>query len=137
MIDLYKLFYKTHFEFEDAWFNTSWDNCTKNEEYRNCHSVMYDCYYNQKVRNACPIPCERKEYRGVSGKAHGFEKAIQDHVTIMAFKFNTMDIEERNEVLIQDFPIFIGTVGGSLGLFIGFSFTCIFAKIIDYFIKVK
>ena len=46
-----------------------------------------------------------------------------------------MDVEERNEVWIQELPFFIGSVGGSLGLFIGFSFTCIFGKIIDYSIK--
>ena len=33
-----------------------------------------------------------------------------------------MDVELHNEVLIQDIYAFVGTVGGSLGLFIGFSY---------------
>ena len=34
-----------------------------------------------------------------------------------------MDIDVYDEVLIQEPYDFIGTVGGSLGLFIGFSYT--------------
>ena len=39
----------------------------------------------------------------------------------------------HNEVLIQEFGNFIGTVGGSLGLFIGFSYTGFVGQLIDYF----
>ena len=96
---------------------------------------MDECYYKQISRDAidgCPLPCERKVYRGQTRMANGFGKAISPNAMVMKFKFNTMDVEERNEVLIQELPFFIGSVGGSLGLFIGFSFTCIFGKIIDY-----
>ena len=98
---------------------------------------MIGCYFNETVRELCPLPCQRKVYMGISGKAHGYGKAAPANAMIMTFKFNTMDIEERNEVFIQELPFFIGTFGGSLGLFIGFSFTCFFEKIINYFIKAK
>ena len=32
---------------------------------------------------------------------------------------------------------FIGTVGGSLGLFIGFSYTGFFGDLLDFFVKIK
>ena len=41
----------------------------------------------------------------------------------MAIKFGTMDIKKIDEVWILGTYNFIGTVGGSLGLFIGFSYT--------------
>ena len=131
--------YKTHFVMHPNLDpNTSWDKCKTNDEYEVCRMVMNECYYEQTIRDAidaCPIPCKRKAYRGQTRMANGFGKAIPPNMMIMTFKFNTMDIEERNEVQIQELPFFIGTVGGSLGLFIGFSFTCIFGKIIDHFIK--
>ena len=49
--------------------------------------------------------------------------------------YSTTDIEIRNEVLIQELGNFIGTVGGSFGLFIGFSYTGFVGQIIDYFVR--
>ena len=53
----------------------------------------------------------------------------------MVIRYNSKDVETQDEVLIQEPYNFIGTVGGSLGLFIGFSFTGFLGKLIDYFIK--
>ena len=47
----------------------------------------------------------------------------------------TMDVDYQDEVLVQEFYNFIGTVGGSLGLFIGFSYTGFIEKILSYFMK--
>lgn len=124
--------YKTHFVIHQ---NNSWEKCKTNEEYDICRIVMEECYYNQTDRQACPRPCKRKSYRGQTRLANGFGKVIPTNKMVMIFKFNTMDVEERNEIWIQELPFFVGSVGGSLGLFIGFSFTCIFGKIIDYSIK--
>ena len=46
-----------------------------------------------------------------------------------------MEQEHQDEVWIQEIYSFIGTVGGSLGLFIGFSYTGFVGKILDYFIQ--
>ena len=46
-----------------------------------------------------------------------------------------MDIDVNDEVLIQEPYDFIGTVGGSLGLFIGFSYTGFVGQLLDYFIN--
>ena len=45
-----------------------------------------------------------------------------------------MDIEKINEVWILEMYNFIGTVGGSFGLFIGFSYTGFLGQVVDYFI---
>ena len=45
-----------------------------------------------------------------------------------------MDIEFHDEFLVFDWPTFIGTAGGSLGLFIGFSYTGFMGLLLDYFI---
>ena len=48
-------------------------------------------------------------------------------------QFSTMDIDIQDEVMIQELYNFIGTVGGSLGLVIGFSYTGFIGQILDYF----
>ena len=53
---------------------------------------------------------------------------------IMLTKFNTMDVTYYNEVPMQETYDFIGTVGGSLGLFIGFSYTGFVGQLLDHFI---
>ena len=53
----------------------------------------------------------------------------------MEINYNSLDVETQDEVLIQELYNFIGTVGGSLGLFIGFSYTGFVGKLLDYFIK--
>ena len=46
-----------------------------------------------------------------------------------------MDIDVNDEVLIQEPYDFIGTVGGSLGLFIGFSYTGLMQVAFETFLK--
>ena len=56
---------------------------------------------------------------------------IPPNVVMVRIGYKSMDVETHNEVLIQDVSNFIGTIGGSLGLFIGFSYTGFVGKIID------
>ena len=53
----------------------------------------------------------------------------------MRITYTTMETEIHDEVLIQELSNFIGTVGGSLGLFIGFSYTGFVEQVLDYFIQ--
>ena len=123
--------FKTQFEMYPI---TSWDNCKTSQEYKDCFYVMHDCHYNESISQGCPKHCKRQEYKARTYKVNGVGK-IPPNLLIQQFYFETMDIETYNEVLIQDVSSFIGTVGGSLGLFIGFSFTGFLGKLIDFFIK--
>ena len=44
---------------------------------------------------------------------------LKSNEILMGFVFYSMDVNYHNEVLMQEVYDFIGTVGGSLGLFIG------------------
>ena len=58
------------------------------------------------------------------------------NMMIMRMKYSTMNVQVYEEYEVQDIYTFIGTVGGSLGLFLGFSFltfvTDIIGKVFDY-----
>ena len=92
-----------------------------------CNNVMKICY--RKLRSSCPISCEKIEYT-VQKRDNQVTNANQVDVKV---QFASTDIAIHNEVLIQELGNFIGTVGGSLGLFIGFSYTGFVGQLIDYF----
>ena len=97
---------------------------------------MMDCNYNE-MGNGCPIPCKTEVIKGFNVKLNGFGNIIPSNEMRMMFTFSTMDIEHQNEVFIQDTFTFIGAVEGSLGFFIGFSFTGFIGQLINCFIKDK
>ena len=54
---------------------------------------------------------------------------------IIGVMFSSVNVNHYNEVSMQEVYDFIGTVGGSLGLFIGFSFTGFVGQILDHFVR--
>ena len=74
-------------------------------------------------------------YNGIIQKLHGFERVLNSNEMVVIISLKSMEQEHQDEVWIQEIYSFIGTVGGSLGLFIGFSYTGFVGKILDYFIQ--
>ena len=68
-------------------------------------------------------------------KIHGFKSVFNSNEMVAQISLKSMKVEYQDEVWIQETYSFIGTVGGSLGLFIGFSYTGFVGKIMDYFIR--
>ena len=126
--------YRTNFEMYPI---TSWTKCKNNTEYEICSHIMTTCYYSKMVKNACPTNCKRMEIDGKVSKLNGISRLVKSNEMHVLIKFRTMEIEEHDEVWIQEIYNFIGTVGGSLGLFIGFSYTGFVGQILDYFIRVN
>ena len=89
------------------------------------------------VQNACPINCKRTDINAKVSKLNGVSRWSKSNEMYLKMKFGTMEVEEHDEVWIQETYNFIGTVGGSLGLFIGFSYTGFVEQILDYFIWVQ
>ena len=65
------------------------------------------------------------------------KETLQVMSMFMEMKYSTMNIEIHEEYKVQDIYNFIGTVGGSLGLFIGFSYTGFVGNLLDYIIRVQ
>ena len=82
----------------------------------------------------CQLPCTHESYKGKTRKmGKSFENKIVNYNEMyIRLTYTTTDTEIHDEVLIQDLSTFIGTVGGSLGLFIGFSYTGFIGNIVDY-----
>ena len=109
----------------------NWDECNTNAEYGLCLRRMETCSY--ELESKCRPHCKKVEYKGQHVDLFGVSLPINTigvHMT-----FNTMDTEIHTEVWQFDFATFIGTVGGSFGLFIGFSLTGFVGQVLDYFMR--
>ena len=87
------------------------------------------------VTKACPLSCEVEKYKGQ--KIYLNQYPAMSNTMIMKMKYSTMNIQQYDEYEVQDIYTFIGTVGGSLGLFIGFSYTGFVGDLLDYFMRFK
>ena len=118
---------KTYFEI----YPTSWKACQTTSEYKLCMGIWWDCsfrkYFSRKRK--CPLACTKEKYKGEKRIIDG--NRIPPNLVMLRLAYKSMDVETHNEVLIQELSSFIGTVGGSLGLFIGFSYTGFVGKLID------
>ena len=81
------------------------------------------------------LSCEVEKYKGQ--KMYLNQYPTNSKMMIMKMKYSTMNVKVYEEYEVQDIYSFIGTVGGSLGLFIGFSYTGFFGDLLDYFVKIK
>ena len=60
---------------------------------------------------------------------------LNDNDIAIQIIFDTMDTEIHKEILTFDLPTFIGTAGGSFGLFLGFSLTGFADQVVNLFIR--
>ena len=122
--------HKTHFKL----FPLQWNVCTNDDQYRCALDKMASCYYNKMVTERCPLPCEKEVYHGQ--KMYFNRVPIDSRTMMIEMKYSTMEIQMYEEFEVQDIYSFIGTVGGSLGLFIGFSYTGCLENIWNYALRV-
>ena len=120
--------HKTQFELFQI---PSWSACTNDTEYKCGYEKMLSCYYSKMVTEACPRSCEVEKYHGQKIYLNQYPAGLNK--MIMKMKYSTMNVKVYEEYEVQDIYTFIGTVGGSLGLFIGFSYTGFVGQLIDYF----
>ena len=60
---------------------------------------------------------------GDNNSAHSYsEMANESDFTGIKLYYSTMDVKVSTTVNLIDVPTFVGSIGGNLGLFLGFSF---------------
>ena len=75
------------------------------------------------------------EYIGEFLEINGGYQFANANEVVIGFQFKTMDTKIYAEILTFDLATFIGTAGGSLGLFLGFSLTGFANKLLEFFIR--
>ena len=82
----------------------------------------------KKAGNRCPPTYRHLQY---SGKTKTFTPLNDEDIEI-AFRFLSNKIINYEEYLIYDFVGMVGSIGGSLGMFLGFSFLDYMFSFIDF-----
>ena len=116
----------------DKWSQQKRSVCTSEEQF-NQFELLYSSLLNAEAeviteRTGCKIPCNYKEYKFVESSPNPIPNP--QSVAFWAASHKT-HIEE--EVLIYPFTSLVAEFGGSLGLFLGFSFITIWHEIRGYF----
>ena len=88
----------------------------------------------------CPLPCFIKFYRVKQTDLHKNsliqaertydEELLRQHYSL-SFSYDSFKVEEKVETLVYDLGSFLTSIGGNLGLFLGFSCFSILVSFID------
>ena len=102
-------------------------DCQTKEELQCAQKVEVNLWMSLKLED-CPRPCSVLQYneKGVT------YQSTDDHSISFAFQFMWHDhLIVHEEYLIYDLVGMVGSVGGTLGMFIGFSFSNVISHILS------
>ena len=86
-------------------------------------SAMLQKMLETNKRESCPKSCKQVDYTGQVIKTDSLERSWPSDMDMeVCFGFESMRIKIDEEYLIYSFADMIGAIGGSFGLFLGFSF---------------
>ena len=129
---------KTQFDIK----NITLKYCQTTNEFRCAYKRMHDCYFNKATTNKCLNPCTDYKYTVIQMLGEIDEEIIENlknettnNIIDFMVAYRSVDEKVYQEYYIYDTFSFIGNIGGSLGLFIGFSYTDFFGKILDFVFK--
>ncbi len=109
-------------------FKPKWDYCQTYEE-STCVFENSFAVYDREVQ-ACKQSCFDVDIHGEIVLA-----PFKDDAAHLVIYFESMTVKVHEELLLFDLSSFIGNIGGSLGLFIGFSYLDFATKITNTFIR--
>ena len=99
--------------------------CSTIEQYKlfaNTYVILRDASMNQITNmTGCIKPCIYKDYQAVRGLEAGAFDAEDTHLTVELWMVTT-EVTVETEVLLYTWTDLVADIGGTLGLFLGFSF---------------
>ena len=109
--------------------------CENKEDFFCAFRKLNACYFKKATNDMCLKACTFNKYIASQMDGEKFEEETNKNIIHFMVSYNTMDLRLYQEYYIYDAFSFIGNVGGSLGLFIGFSYTDFLGKILDFVFK--
>ena len=102
--------------------NVSFTLCNQQQGYMNKEIL--------EILDKCPRACTTFQYSGTAATIPGY--ANNSRIIGLAYWFNSEnEMEVFEEYLIYEITGVIGSIGGTLGLFVGFSFLDLSTKLIN------
>ena len=99
-------------------------NCTRRDHFE-AHAALYNKLASVEQRDVlnhihCHLPCKYREIMRVGTPMT--QKFEDNGTTIFSLSLVTTDIRVETEALVYNFGTLVSNFGGTLGLFLGFSF---------------
>ena len=108
-------------------YNDKIPSCKRNE--KPCADMVTVDIFRETTTKHCPKLCHIVQYSGKLGMVYNRGQGPYDYS--FRYRFAPPHTEKIfEEYLIYDIVNMVGSVGGNLGMWIGFSFTGIFSKLI-------
>ena len=108
--------------------------CHNETQSHEIQGSLYSEVYNYLNEDQCPKLCEIEEYSGIIDYEE--EKSMSEtenlYLRLYLRYARPYKISVSKEYLIYDFIGMIGSVGGTLGMFIGFSFFDVIGRLSTY-----
>ena len=107
---------------------------------RQIYNVVQE-FFSNFSKNNCPLPCTHKSYNYNLKYLHrhswiDFEntpKETLEKARAVSLAYNSLLVEERIEAYVYDLENLMTSIGGNLGLFLGFSCFSTFVALLQFF----
>jgi hypothetical protein len=99
-------------------------NCTRNDQFE-AHAALYYKFATVEQRDVlnlinCQLPCK---YREIMRVETPMTQKMEDNGLVMfSLTLVTTDVRVETQALVYNFGTLVSNFGGTLGLFLGFSF---------------
>ena len=97
----------------------TFDNCQSPAQVATIHNCLEE-EITAAILHRCPGPCNQWKYEIATRKVP--IQGRPSNMSRVSLYFERMEVEEREEYLLLDFTAILAAVGGSMGMFLGFSF---------------
>ena len=97
-------------------------------------AVAFGLFHQPSLKETCRRSCTTYSYSGIITQAY---ESLTDKIELQ-YEFEYPEsVTVSEEYMIYDTIGMIGSVGGTLGMFLGFSFTSVISLVISYFQRLK
>ena len=107
--------------------NVSYPPCEEIQEQKKNYEKVLQLVYSTK----CPRSCSYLQYNGKANPIYGMDNSRM--ISVVYWFGNRNDVKTFKEYPIYGVTDVIGFVGGTLGLFVGFSFLDSVVRLVNYF----
>ena len=103
--------------------------------------ITFTEFLTNMIEYGCPVPCSQKsfnyniKYLNRNSWIESQNSTLSQNMAIVAVSYRSLLVEERVETIVYDLESLMTSIGGNLGLFLGFSCFSTFLTVLKFIFK--